>query len=306
MLYDVVIVGGGPAGLSAALALGRARKRVLVCDSGPRRNAAARHIHNFVTRDGTPPEEFRRTARQQLGAYSNVELRELHVDVISATRGAFQVASSTETVEARRILLCTGMVDEMPPIEGFRELWGASIFQCPYCHGWEVQDRRWGYFAHAKDAQHVVPFTIKLRSWTRDVVLFTGGTFEIGEEERGKLDSAGVRLETAALARLLGREGRIEAVELTNGARVPCDALFAHPPQRQVDLIRALGPQLDDDGYVRVDPQSRQTSLPGIYAAGDLTTRMQGAVLAAALGVQAAAALNLELTMELATTGALA
>jgi thioredoxin reductase len=305
MLYDIVIVGGGPAGLSAALALGRARKRVLVCDSGPRRNAAAQHIHNFVTRDGTPPEEFRRTARQQLAAYSNVELRALRVDAISGARGAFQVASSAETVEARRILLCTGMVDEMPPIDGFRELWGASIFQCPYCHGWEVQDRRWGYLARAKDAQHAVPFVLQARGWTRNVVLFTGGTFEIGEEARGKLDAAGIRIETGALARLVGQDGRLESVELTNGTRVPCDALFAHPPQRQVELVRALAPELDEDGYVRIDPQSRQTSLPGIYAAGDLITRMQGAVLAAAFGVQAAAALNLELTMELATIGTL-
>src|SRR5687768_1591765 len=137
MIYDIVIVGGGPGGLSAALALGRARKRVLLCDSGPRRNAAADQIHNFVTRDGTPPHEFRRIGRQQLATYPNVETREVPVESISGTRGAFQVRLTTGTVEARRILLCTGMIDEMLPIDGFRELWGRGIFQCPYCHGWE-------------------------------------------------------------------------------------------------------------------------------------------------------------------------
>ena len=113
MLYDVVIAGGGPGGLSAALALGRARKRVLLCDSGPRRNAAAEHIHNFVTRDGTPPSEFRQLGREQLTRYSNVEIRDTPVESISGTRGAFQVNLTTRTVQARRVLLCTGMIDEL-------------------------------------------------------------------------------------------------------------------------------------------------------------------------------------------------
>src|SRR5882672_7143717 len=141
--YDVVIVGGGPGGLSAALTLGRARKRVLLCDSGPRRNAAAEHLHNFVTRDGTPPEEFRQIARQQLASYPNVEARSARIESVSGVRGDFQVGWASELVRARRVLLCAGMVDAMLPIEGFRELWGHAVFQCPYCHGWEVQDRRW-------------------------------------------------------------------------------------------------------------------------------------------------------------------
>src|SRR5215207_1845980 len=165
MPYDVVIVGGGPAGLSAALALGRARKRVLLCDSGPRRNAAAEQVHNFVTRDGTPPNEFRKIGRQQLATYPNVEVRDALVASITGTRGAFRVDLTTETVDARRVLLCTGVVDELPPVEGFRELWGHAIFQCPYCHGWEVQDSRWGYLARAGDLGHVLPFSLMLRGW---------------------------------------------------------------------------------------------------------------------------------------------
>ena len=125
MSFDVAIVGGGPAGLSAALALGRARKRVLLCDAGPRRNGAATHIHNFVTRDGTPPEEFRATARQQLQRYPNVQVRNVGVQSITGTSGAFHLALTTdEVIGTQRILLCTGMVDEMLPIEGFRERWG--------------------------------------------------------------------------------------------------------------------------------------------------------------------------------------
>lgn len=305
MPYDIVIVGGGPAGLSAALALGRARKHVLVCDSGVRRNAAAEHIHNFVTRDGTPPDEFRRVGRQQLGTYPKVEVREARVESVTGARGAFRVALGAKTVEARRLLLCTGLIDEVLPIDGFRELWGRSIFQCPYCHGWEAQDRIWGYLGRAADAAHLLPFAIQARGWTRQMVAFTGGAFEVAEEDQQRLAAAGVRLEMAPVVRLLARDGRLAAVELASGASVPCEVLFAHPPQRQVELVRALGVALDEHGFVQVDPMRRETSVPGVYAAGDLATRMQGAVLAAATGAQAAAALNLELTLELAASGAL-
>jgi thioredoxin reductase len=303
--YDVVIVGGGPAGLSAALALGRARKRVLLCDSGPRRNAAAELVHNFVTRDGTPPDDFRRVGREQLAIYPHVEVRDVRVESITGVRGAFHVALSAGAIEARRILLCTGMIDELPGIEGFEQLWGHAIFQCPYCHGWEVQDRHWAYLGRAADASHFLPFALMARGWTRDLVALTDGGFDVPAEARGTLEASGIRLETAKVARLVTRENQLEAVELADGTTVPCEVLFAHPPQRQVDLIRVLGLELDDTGYVRIDPMRRETSTPGIYAAGDLTTRMQAAIVAAAAGMQAAAMINAELTMELAPTGVL-
>ena len=305
MSFDVVILGGGPAGLSAALALGRARKRVLVCDAGARRNAAAEHIHNFVTRDGTPPDEFRKIAREQLRRYPNVEFRDVRVPSIAGTRGAFQVTLGSEAALARRILLATGMVDEMLPIDGFRALWGRSIVQCPYCHGWEAQDARWGYLPHPQDAARLAPFAIQLRGWTRDVVVFTNGSIDVPAEACAAFDAAGVRLETAPVARLVADGDRLGALELTNGTRVGCDMLFTHPPQRQIELVQALGLALDDDGFVHIDPMKRETSVPGIYAAGDLTTRMQGAMFAAAAGTQAAAMINLELTMELAAARAL-
>jgi thioredoxin reductase len=298
MSYDVVIVGGGPAGLAAALALARARRRVLLCDGGPRRNAAASHIHNFVTRDGTPPEEFRRSGRDQLGRYQNVEVRDLRVASISGTRGKFRVGLGSETVEARIVLLCTGMIDEMVSTDGFRELWGHSIFQCPYCHGWEHKDRKWGYMPRATDTEHVLPFALQALGWTPDVTLFTSGGFELSGEARVKLESAGVRLETGKVARFVRRDGRLEAVELSDGSKVRCDVLFTHPPQQQVELVRSLGVELDDEGYVKVDPMKRETSVAGIYAAGDLTTRMQAAIHAAAAGTQAAAMINVALAMD--------
>jgi thioredoxin reductase len=296
--YDLVIVGGGPAGLSAALALGRSRRRVLLCDAGPRRNAAAVHIHNFVTRDGTAPDDFRAIAREQLREYPSVEVENARVEAISGARNAFVVTLASRTVSARRILLGTGLIDTMLPIEGFRELWGSSIFQCPYCHGWEARDRRWGYLARAEEPGHLLPFALKLRAWTSDVTVFTSGTFEVPDETRRHFERAGVRLETAPVKRLVAAGAQLSAIELEGGASVPCEVLFAHPPQRQLELVRALVVELDEHGFVRIDAMKRETTVPGIYAAGDLTTRLQGAIFAAAAGTQAAAMINLDLAMD--------
>lgn len=298
MQMDVVIVGGGPGGLAAALTLGRARKRVLLCDAGSPRNAAAEHIHNFVTRDGTPPAEFRQIGHAQLSRYANVDILDARVESITGTRGNFQVHTSTAVYTSRRVLLCTGMIDELPEIEGFQALWGHSIFQCPYCHGWEVQDRRWGVLAGEANAQMVVPFALSLRGWTDDVVVFADETFRGSEDALTPLKAAGIPVETGAVTRLIAQDGHLEAVELSTGLRVPCDVLLTHPTQRQVALVQSLDVTLDDHGYVQVDPMSYQTSIPGVYAAGDLTTRGQGAIWAAAAAARAATMINMDLTME--------
>lgn len=305
MTYDAAIIGGGPAGLAAALALGRARKRVLLLDAGVRRNEAATHIYNFVTRDGTPPEEFRAIARAQLRSYPNVEVQDLRIAAIHGGKGAFSLAveGRPEEIAARRIMLCTGMIDESLPMDGFAELWGHSIFICPYCHGWEVQDKPWGVLV--RDAM-TVPFALTLRGWTDRLTLFTGvpqatagPAFELTADQGAQLEAAGIRIERAPITQLHREGNKLTSVELEGGARVTCDVLFAHPPQRHVPLIASLGLALDEQGYVKVDPMMRETSIPGIYAAGDLTTRAQGAALAAAAGTMAAGMLNHELTVAL-------
>lgn len=294
--YEAVIVGGGPAGLAAALTLGRGCRRVLVCDAGPPRNAAATHIHNFVTRDGTPPAEFRRVARAQLEPYESVEVRDTRVESIEGTRDAFEVRTDSGGVRARRILLSTGMVDDRLELPGFAEIWGHSAFQCPYCHGWEVRGRRWGYLAlGAEGLQHGFPPL--LRAWTEHVVVFTNGAFTVPKELEEELVAAGVRLESRPIRRLVSAGGALQHVELADGAEVPCEVLYAHPPQRHVGLVQRLDLALDGLGYVQVDPMTRETSRPGIYAAGDLTTRAQGAIFAAATGAQAGAMLNHDLML---------
>lgn len=305
MTYDVVIAGGGPAGLAAALTLGRSRKRVLLCDAGPRRNAAAVLLHNFVTRDGITPAEFRRIGRQQLEPYATVETREARIEEVRGTRGSFDVRLSTGSVKARRILLCTGMVDELPEIEGLGSLWGKSIFICPYCHAWEVQNRRFAYLATSLEK---IDFALLLRGWTSDVIVLTRGRLNVPDDVRARLKAGGVQVDDRPIARLVpASDGlEMERIEFTDGSSIERDVLFLHPPQHQIEIVTSLGLALDAAGYVQLDPVTSETSVPGVYAAGDLLAPMQGALIAAASGTLTAGVLNHALTVELAIEGLLA
>lgn len=296
--FDALIVGGGPAGLSAALTLGRARKRVLLCDAGPRRNARAVHIQNFVTRDGTPPDDFRSVARAQLAAYPQVAVRDAPITALDGERNRFVVQVGDATVEARRIVLATGMVDLGFAIDGFDQHWGRGIYQCPYCHGWEAQDRPWGYLPRPGDEAHLVPFALMARGFTPRLTVFTHGAIALDDAQRRALAEADIAVETQAIAGLEGAETGLTAVRLSDQRRVACEALFAQPRQRQTALVAGLGLDCDADGYVVTDPMRRETSRPGIYAAGDLTTRMQSAINAAAMGSVAAAMVNLDLSLD--------
>lgn len=295
MTYDVLIVGGGPAGLSAALALGRARRSVLLCDAGPRRNATAAQMHNFVTRDGTPPSEFRALARAQLGAYPSVEFRDEAVQALTGSRGKFRAQTASGEVLARRVILCVGMVDTMPDIEGFRALWGRSIFQCPYCHAWEVRERPFAVLARTPE---LLEFSLMLRAWTERVTVLTEGVTP-PPEVAGRLKRAGINLDDRRLARLDAEDGHLARIVFDAGDPLPCAALFAKPPQEQTPLVRSLGLAMTPAGYVQVEEMRRETSTPGIYAAGDLCSPMQAAIAASAMGTMAAGALNYELTVEL-------
>jgi thioredoxin reductase len=253
-------------------------------------------MHNFLTRDGTPPTEVRRIAREQLSAYTNVELRDAAVERIGGEKGAFELTAGGSVVTAKRLLLCTGMIDELPALPGFADYWGHSIVQCPYCHGWEVKDKRWGYLLREEARSHVVPFVMQLRGWTNEVQLFTNGV-QIAKDATERLSQAGIGVVAGLVTAVEGESSQLRAVVLADGQRVACDVLFAHPPQRQVPVVVGLGLELDEDGYVAADAMTSQTSIPGVYVAGDLSTRMQAAILAAAAGVRAAAMMNVDLAL---------
>ena len=187
------------------------------------------------------------------------------------------------------------MIDVMPELPGYRELRGKSIFQCPYCHAWEVKDRAFGVLA---TSPMMLEFAFALTSWTRDLVVFTGGEVVVSDDVRARLVSARIRVDERPIRSLQVKNGHLEAVELGDGERVARDVLFARPQQVHVPLVQSLNLALDDMGFVRVDAMTRQTSVPGIHAAGDLATMMQAAISAAAAGTMAAAMIHHELTVE--------
>jgi thioredoxin reductase len=254
--YDVAVIGGGPAGLSAALVLGRARRRALVLDQGWPRNHQAAHVHGFLTRDGTPPGELRQLAREELRAYETVAVRDARVLRVEGARGQFRVHLDDGAVDARRILLCNGLVDDLPPWPGIELLWGHSVVHCPYCHGWEHRDRAFAFVASTPDS---VDFALLLRSWTRDVVMLTDERFRLEEVDHGRLARASIRCEDGRVLRVYGEGDRLQHVELIGGPRVPCDVLFLRPEQRPSPLVAALGLALVGPCRVRVDAETGET-----------------------------------------------
>lgn len=290
--YDVVIVGGGPSGLAAALTLGRALRRVLLVDGGTPRNARAHEVHNFVTRDGTPPAEFRRIAREQLAKYETVKVRDAIVTGAKAEGEGFVVAIGEEQLTARALVLAVGVIDDPPPLAGIDRHWGYSVFACPYCHGYEVRDRPWGVLA-VNDA--LADWSIVLRAWTSRLVAFTNGA-QLSPESLAKLERAGITVESEPIASLEG-ETDLAAVKLQSGREVPCGALFVRPSQRPTALVTMLGLALDEMGYVRVDA-SKESSVKRVFVPGDAGTMRQAAVGAAADGMFAAAMLNHDLAVE--------
>ena len=298
--FDVAVIGGGPAGLSGALALCRARKSVVLFDCWPPRNATASEVRGFVTQDGTPPAEMRRLAQEELAAYDAFELRDdVRIEDIRREDGRFVVEAGEHSIQARRVLLCVGIVDVLPDLPGYRRLWGTSVFQCPYCHAWEVRDRTFGYLA---PDEHCADWSLILRSWTSDRIVFTGGRFPVSPELRAELEQARIRIDEREVTGLTCADDKLAAVQLADGSEVTRQVLFVRPPQRQTPLVEKLGLALAARDLVKIDDR-HQTSVAGIYAAGDLVCHEHGALTAAANGASAAHSLDEDLTRELLAAG---
>jgi thioredoxin reductase len=295
--YDVIIVGAGPAGLSAALILGRCRRSVLLCDSGRQRNLAAAELHGYLTRDGVSPKEFLSIGRQELGRYDSVEVRDVEVtDASCADDRRFDVTlRSGERVRSRKLLIATGVVDNLPGIDGFRELYGRSVFHCPYCDGWEVRDRPLAVYGRG---QRGLGLSLELRLWSPDIVLCTDGPSELTDDDRAQLERNGVAIRESRVVRLDGRDGRLEFVVFDDGERLARHALFFTTGQWQrSDLSVRLGCHFNEKGTVRTG-MYETTHLPGLYVAGDASRAVQWVVVAAAEGAEAAFAINTDLIKE--------
>jgi thioredoxin reductase len=300
--YDVAIVGGGPAGLAAALVFGRSRKRVVLLDGGTPRNARAQYIGGFITQDRIIPAAFRATAHEDIRAYPTIDLH-LNTLVKRIERGGhgFSLQLEGSEIHARRVLLATGLIDEPLPLEGSRDLWGRSLFQCPYCHAYEHRDKKLAFLAPACDQ---CDWSMLLRSWSRDVTVFTNAAFAMSDEHRARLSEVGIPIEDRRIIGLVREGDRLLAVRVEGDHDIPCDALFFRPQQRHAPVVAGMGLAMTADGYVRVD-ENFQTSMPGIYAVGDLATHYHGALAAASAGSQAAHCINHELTVRLVEQGRL-
>ena len=304
--FDACVVGAGMAGLSAALLLGRARRATLVADAGTGRNAAARAVHGVIGHDGTPPERLRALAGQQVAGYPDVTMAGSPVTQVAGKPDAFEITlADGQCHRARRVVLATGIADELPPIDGLRPLWGRTVVHCPYCHGWELRDQPLAFLI-LRPAD--VFLGLKLTHLSSDVVGLLNGTPDPPPAQQEMLREAGITLRAEPIARLARDGDRLRQVIFTGGTYLDRAGLFVHPPARQAAPFAAsLGCDMLPDGIVAVDDLGR-TSVPGVYAAGDMGRRAampipgQLVAVAAAAGTLAAVAADQELL--LADTGA--
>lgn len=301
MNYDAIVVGGSFAGLSAAMQLARARRRVLVVDADLPRNRFASAAHGFFGHDGKAPEALLAEAARQLCAYPTVELILGEVTAArAAERGFVLELADGRSEQAARLVLATGLQDDLPSISGLAERWGVTVMHCPYCHGYEVRERSIGVLANSA---HSVHQALLLPDWG-PTTYFTQGTFLPDAEQSAQLTARGVRLEHTAVVELLGKSPALEAVRLADGRVAPVEALFTAPATRMASpLAEQLGCGFEEGPtgpYLRVD-ERKMTTLPGVYAAGDAASPLHNATLASAAGVLAGVGAHQSLVMQAAT-----
>ncbi|MEO8227619.1 MAG: NAD(P)/FAD-dependent oxidoreductase [Gemmatimonadota bacterium] len=294
MTLDTIIVGGGPAGLSAALVLGRARRRVVVFDVGEPRNHWSAAMHAYLTRDGLSPAEFIRISREQLQPYSSVELRNGEVvDAEVRADGFTVVLEGGLRLDSRTLLLATGVIDDVPVIDGIERFYGRTVHHCPYCDGWEHRDSAIAVYG-CGDA--TAKYALAMTSWTQDIVLCTNGFHGMADDQVDRLAEHGIAIHTERIVRLEGEGDRLERIILADAPPLARSAMFFHTGQRQRSGLPAkLGCQFTAAGTVDTG-RAEETDVPGLFVAGDASRESQLVIVAAAEGAQAAVAINTMLT----------
>ncbi|MFI6934162.1 NAD(P)/FAD-dependent oxidoreductase [Streptomyces sp. NPDC050287] len=296
--YEVVVVGGGAAGLSAALVLGRARRHTLVVDAGEPRNAPAAHMQGYLSRDGMSPAEFLAVGREEIARYGVELVRDRAVD--AGRDGDFAVAlASGRTVRARRLVVATGLKDELPAVPGLAERFGRDVLHCPYCHGWEVRDQAFGVLATTPMSVHQA---LMVSQWSKDVTFFlhTVAEKELSDDDLRRLAAAGVKVVPGEVAELITRDDRLTGVRLADSTTHEREVLFVAPRAvPRTDLLRRLGAELRETpfGAYPVVDETGLTTVPGVWSAGNAMGFTEQVVNAAAGGYRAGATINGELLM---------
>jgi thioredoxin reductase len=293
--WDVIIVGAGPAGLSAALILGRCCRRVLICDRGTPRSWASKAVHGFLTQDGIPPAEFLQTALRELESYPSVSYQCVEVEQVSRSGTGFVVGLGERLGYARKLLIATGLMDRLPRVQGLKELFGTSVFQCPYCDAWEFRNKPVAIFGQRSRGLEMAR---ALTAWTKDILLCTDGPSGYGSQQLHELASNDIRLVEKRISRLALVDGKLSSLIFDDGSLIEREALFFDTPSDgQSSLARQLGCLFSRSGGVLCG-KYEATSVPGVYVAGNIIRNVQLSIVAAAEGAQAAFGINRALTRE--------
>jgi thioredoxin reductase len=296
MIVDCAIIGGGPAGLNAALVLGRARRTVLVFDDNQPRNAVTQESHGFLTRDGVKPDEFRHLAHQEISKYPSVEIRQIRITDVRNQEGSFElVADNSAVVQARTIILATGLKETLPAIAGIHDYYGRSLFSCPYCDGWELKDKP--LVVIAEEGQHAFHMAKIVWNWSRDVLVCTNGPALLTQEQKETLQKKEIQVVEDSITALVGRMGMLERVVFATHEESKRQGGFVVPQWSQASGFGTLlGCDMNALGGIVTDDFGR-TTVPGVYAAGDASVVIPSQlIIAAASGSRATAGVNTDLT----------
>lgn len=292
---DVIIIGGSYAGLSAAMALGRSLRNVLVIDSGKPCNRQTPHSHNFITQDGSTPEEISSIAREQVLKYSTVRFINGVVAKTSEISGGFEIITeNNEKYYAKKLILASGVKDIMPDIKGFSECWGISVIHCPYCHGYEVKGKTTGILSNESLA---FDFSKMVFNLTKELTLFTNGKSALTQEQADHLSRKNIHIKEDEIEEIRHENGQIQKLVFKNGKEFTLDALYAKVPFEQNINPEDLGLELTELGLVKTDP-FHKTNVNGVFACGDSVTLMRSVASAVAQGNMTGAMVNRELCEE--------